>query len=264
MPRLSRDPVDDPSPPLDVLCEDGPVIAVNKPPGVIVQGAPHGVDSLADHVRRYLREKYDKPGNVYLGVPHRLDRPVSGVVVFSRNSKCAARLSEQFAKRQVTKVYRALLDVAPEPDEGTLTDWLLRLPEEEGNSNEPKVRVVPAETAEAKEARLSYRTLARGSKRALVEIDLQTGRMHQIRVQFASRGWPIVGDVQYGGPAWPSVTASSRGSTRESDWRTRPIALHAWQLTIQHPIRYDPLTITAPLPATWKSLGIDLADAASV
>jgi 23S rRNA pseudouridine1911/1915/1917 synthase len=256
-------------PRLDILCEDGPVVAVNKPPGVIVQGAPRGVESLTDQVRKYLKAKYDKPGNVYLGVPHRLDRPVSGVVVFSRNSKCAARLSEQFAKRQVKKVYRSLLERPPEAAEGTLVDWLYRVPEEDrppvGRVDNPsydqgdsqhKVIVVAPDHPEAKQAVLHYRTLWTGKGRALVEIELETGRMHQIRVQFASRGSPILGDVQYGARTkWQAASAPSIGHG-EPTWRDRPIALHAWRLTILHPVRYDELTITAPLPNAWRSFGL--------
>lgn len=229
-------------PPLEILCEDGPLIAVNKPSGVITQGAPRGVVSLVDRVKAYLKEKYDKPGAVYLGVPHRIDRPVSGVVVFARNSKAAARLAEQFARRQVRKLYLAVLERPPEPRVGELTDWLFRVPDQ------PLVRISTPDASGAREARLSYRTLQTQQGRALVEIQPETGRMHQIRIQFGSRGCPLIGDEQYGarGP-FPGVG-------RLSD-QQRPIALHARSLTILHPIRYDELTITAPLPETWKKLG---------
>ncbi len=245
---------------LDVLCEDGPVIAVNKPAGIVVQGAPSGVENLADVVRAYLKEKYAKPGSVYLGVPHRLDRPVTGVVIFSRNSKCAARLSEQFANREVAKTYRAILERPPEPSSGTLTDWLLRTGSEDETGVEsqygPKVSVVPEGTPEAKRAVLHYRTVSVARGRALVEIELETGRMHQIRVQFASRGCPIVGDTQYGAKsAWDG--REIRPATEADRSRYHPIALHAWRLALKHPVRYDALTITAPLPAAWGSLGFD-------
>lgn len=244
---------------LEILCEDGPVIAVNKPPGLVVQGAPPGVVNLADLVRGYLKVKYAKPGNVYLGVPHRLDRPVSGVVVFSRNSKCAARLSQQFAERQVRKIYRAVLERPPEPSAGTLTDWLLRLPETEGEepgSSAAKVVTATEGTPGAKPAVLHYRTLALSRGRALVEVELETGRMHQIRVQFASRGSPIVGDFQYGArTVWEGEAI--RPATPVDQQRFRPIALHAWRLMLKHPIRFDALTITAPVPAAWKELGFE-------
>lgn len=228
----------------EILCEDGPVIAVNKPPGLVSQAGPAGIPSIVNDVKAYLAKKYDKPGEVYLGVPHRLDRPVSGVLVFSRNSKCAARLAEQFAKRQVRKVYRAVVERAPEPDSGDLVDWLYRIP------NEPRVVIATPATPDAREARLAYRTIARSKGRALIEVDLGTGRMHQIRIQLGSRGWPIVGDAQYG------ATSQFPGSRQGLDYET-PIALHAYQLTILHPIRYEPLTITAPLPRTWDVFGFD-------
>ncbi|MEZ6066926.1 MAG: RNA pseudouridine synthase [Planctomycetaceae bacterium] len=248
---------------LQILCEDGPVIAVNKPSGIVVQGAPIGVDNLADLTRAYLKQKYDKPGSVYLGVPHRLDRPVSGVVVFSRNSKCAARLSEQFAKRQVRKRYLALLEGVPGAAAGELEDWLRVLPETDRPQSRagapvfaaPKVVVTRETHADAKSAKLGYQVLWTGHGRTLVEVDLHTGRMHQIRVQFSSRGWPIVGDLQYGSTVlWDGER--ERAPRPEDLTRYHPIALHAAALTILHPVRYDELTITAPLPATWRGLGV--------
>lgn len=229
-------------PQLEILCEDGPVIAVNKPSGVISQGAPHGVDSLVAQVKEYLKVKYNKPGNVYLGVPHRLDRPVSGAVVFSRNSKCAARLSEQFASRQVRKIYLAILERPPQPAEGELEDWIYRIPDES------RVEISSEANPAAKIARLKYRTLDTHQGKALVEIELETGRMHQIRIQFGSRGCPVVGDRQYGAKtSFPGISSADRV--------TAPIALHAHQLTILHPVRYDELTITAPQPKFWELLG---------
>lgn len=217
---------------LDVICEDGPVIAVNKRSGVISQGAPAGLSSLAEQVKAYLKKKYDKPGNVYLGIPHRLDRPVSGVSVFARNSKAAARLSDQFAKRQVRKVYRAVLDSVPDEDHGELENWIYRIPDQS------RVEVHRDASRGAKRARLQYQVLDVQKGKALVEVNLLTGRMHQIRVQFASRGCPIIGDEKYG--------------SKEKFPDPNGIALHAWQLTIQHPIRKEPMTITAPLPEIWS------------
>ena len=241
---------------LEILCEDGPVLAVNKPAGLLTLGAKPGVPTLERQVRQFLKEKFHKPGNVYLGIPHRLDRPVSGVVVFARNSKCAARLAEQFRERQVRKVYWALVEKVPDPPEGELVDWLRKAPDQ------ARVEIVSAETPGAREACLTYRVLHEHSTfapllappcdggegmRTLVEIELLTGRTHQIRVQFAGHGCPIVGDVQYG--ATTRLVAPPA-----SDPRDEPIALHARSLTILHPIRYDSLTITAPLPANWGAI----------
>jgi 23S rRNA pseudouridine1911/1915/1917 synthase len=229
---------------LEILLEDGPLLAVNKPSGIITQGAPHGVDALIDVVKQYLRAKYNKPGNVYLGVPHRLDRPVSGVVVFSRNSKCAARLAEQFAQRQVQKVYWACLERPPEPAAGELVDWIYRIPDHS------RVEISFEGREGAKPASLSYRVLERRHGLALVEIVLHTGRMHQIRIQFGSRGCPIVGDAQYG-----AATEFAGRTSREQEGAA--IALHARRLTLRHPIRYDEATIVAPLSKAWRYFEFD-------
>lgn len=222
---------------LDILCEDGPVLAVNKPSGMISQGAPPGSFSLVDHVKHYLKVKYDKPGDVYLGIPHRLDRPVSGVIVFSRNSKCAARLTEQFAKRVPRKVYRAVLEGILPEKEGILEDYIRR---DEVHS---RVHIAKKSHPAAKFARLRYKTLAEHQGKTLVEVELDTGRMHQIRIQFASRNAPIVGDLEYGAKAFAEFSTSKQPPM---------IALHAWQLTIQHPIRREDLTIEAPMPKSWR------------
>lgn len=253
---------------VEVLLEDGPLLAVNKPAGLLTLGAIPGVTTLEREVKAWLKARFDKPGNVYLGIPHRLDRPVSGVVVFGRNSKVAARLAEQFRERQVRKVYWAIVEGAPAPAEGELADWLLKTPDE------AHVTIVPPETPGAREARLKYRTLAQIPVTAnelnsspstphsehrtpisltWLEIELITGRMHQIRVQLASRGWPVVGDVQYG--AQTQLTTDSSVEPRDA-----PIALHARNLTLRHPIRYDEVTITAPLPATWERFGLPKGD----
>lgn len=223
---------------LDIILEDGPLIAVNKPAGLLTQGVPHGQASLESLVKQYLKQKYDKPGNVYLGVPHRLDRPVSGLVVFARNSKAAARLAEQFRERSVRKIYVAIVEQVPEQPSGRLTDWLLK------DAEAAHVTVVAPQTEESREAILDYRVLATDEGRALLEIELHTGRMHQIRVQLASRGWHIVGDLQYGATLEPDIAATY-------DRLSSPIALHARRLSLSHPVRYDRLELLAPLPEQW-------------
>lgn len=214
-----------------VLLEDGPILAINKPAGLLTQ-APPGVPSLEAEVKASLKERLDKPGKVYLGIPHRLDRGVSGVIVFTRNSKAAARMAEQFEQRTVRKVYWAVVEGIPDPPAAELTDWILKLPEQS------RAEIVPAVTPGARGCRLSYRVLATRENTSLVEIEPHTGRMHQIRVQFASRGWPVLGDTQY-------------GSTHSPFSEKQRIALHAHSLTFQHPVRYDPVTVTAPLPDDW-------------
>lgn len=229
--------------PFDILVEDGPLLAVNKPSGLLTQGVPQGQPSLESEVKDYLRKKYAKPGNVYLGVPHRLDRPVSGIVVFGRNSKCAARLAEQFRERSVQKIYLAVTEKIPDPLQGRLTDWLLK------DAAAAHVSVVSAQTADSREAVLEYQVIAQSNGQALVQITLLTGRMHQIRVQLASRGWPIIGDQQYGA----CLTINQR---TDDDRLQSPIALHAWRLSLFHPIRYDRLELEAPVPGYWRSLPV--------
>lgn len=214
-----------------VLLEDGPILAINKPAGLLTQ-APLGVPSLEVEVKAWLKERFSKPGNVYLGIPHRLDRAVSGVIVFTRNSKAAARMAEQFEQRSVRKIYWAVVEGVPDPAAAEITDWLLKLPEQS------RAEVVPPDTPGARECRLSYRVLKADGIKSLIEVEPHTGRMHQIRVQLASRGWPILGDAQY-------------GSTRSPFLQEQRIALHAHSLTFQHPVRYDPLTVMAPLPDDW-------------
>jgi 23S rRNA pseudouridine1911/1915/1917 synthase len=230
---------------LVILFEDNHCLAVSKPAPLLTQGPPTGsVPSLEALVRAYLKERYQKAGNVYLGIPHRLDRPVTGVVLFARQTKSAQRLAEQFRNRQVEKVYWAVVEGDVQPAEGTWEDWLLKVPDQARSE-----RTDPS-TAGAKAARLHYRRLAAGPEATLVEIRPQTGRMHQIRVQAAARGWPVRGDVLYGShlPFGPPAERP----------RDRVIALHARSLTFLHPIRYEPITVTAPLPPSWQELQLGL------
>jgi 23S rRNA pseudouridine1911/1915/1917 synthase len=245
IPRVESKSVQTPE--LEILLEDGPLLAVNKPSGLLTQGVPHAQPSLEGIVKAYLKQKMAKPGNVYLGVPHRLDRPVSGVVIFAKNSKAAARLAEQFRERSIQKIYLAITESVPQPTEGRLIDWLLK------DAEAAHVSVVSESTENARHAVLDYQVIAVNSGRALVRIELHTGRMHQIRVQLSSRGWPIVDDRQYG------ATLSQAPGTNY-DPLTSPIALHAWRLKLKHPIRYDPVQLRAPVPAFWSQFGLALPD----
>src|SRR4051812_36325586 len=212
-----------------VLLEDNHCFAVAKPAPLLTQGVPAGLPTLEAWAKDYLRSKYGKPGNVYLGVPHRLDRPVSGIVLFARNSKSAARLAEQFQQHQVTKIYWAIVDGNLAPTEGVWTDHLRKVPEE------GRAEVVPPDTPGAKRAELSYRALRPVDGGTLLELTPTTGRTHQLRVQAAARGLPIRGDGLYG-----SVVPF--GTTAELQ-RERVIALHARSLTFLHPIHYEPVTV---------------------
>ena len=253
-----------------ILIEDGPVLVMNKPAGLATE-APAGAPSLVEWVKGYLKEKYQKPGNVYLGVPHRLDRPVSGVVVMTRNSKAAARMAEQFRDRQVKKIYLAVLERTPEPASGSLLHWVSK-------NTEGKAEIVEPRRADAKECFLRYETLGVFEAGALVEIELGTGRYHQIRVQMSAAGWPVVGDVVYGGREFgvrrsefgvkneereveASVLDSERRTTNselhsrneKGPSREGPLLLHARRLTFFHPIRYDLVSASASLPDHWPA-----------
>jgi 23S rRNA pseudouridine1911/1915/1917 synthase len=217
---------------LDVLYEDNHLLVVNKPAGLLTMGDRTGAPTLLELAKAYIKNKYAKPGNVFLGVVHRLDRPVSGVVIFARTSKAAARLSEQFRARTVEKTYVALVDGEVEPCSGTLTHWLVK------DRRTNRVSTTPAKHAGAQECRLDYCRLRRVGSRTLLEIMPHTGRSHQIRVQLSAAGWPIAGDAKYGG---------------KGGWEDG-IALHARGVTFDHPTRHEPVTVTAPLPAAWERL----------
>jgi 23S rRNA pseudouridine1911/1915/1917 synthase len=226
---------------LCVLFEDNHCLAVAKPAPLLTQ-APAGVPSLEELAREYIRQRYQKPGRIYLGVPHRLDRPVSGVVLFTKSSKAARRLSEQFQAHTVIKRYWAILEGTPQPAEGEWDDWIRKV------EGEPRAEAVtPADTG-AHRARLHYRMLQDSPAGSLVELQPLTGRMHQLRVQTALHGCPVRGDELYGAqrPFGPQAELP----------RDRIIALHARSLTFQHPIGYEAITVEAPLPDAWDELTI--------
>lgn len=227
---------------LTILYEDNHCLAVAKPAPLLTQGVPEGIPTLEAAVKAYIKERYRKPGNVYLGIPHRLDRPVSGVVLFARSTKGAQRLAEQFQKHQVRKVYWALVEGELAESEGRWEDWLLKLPEQS------RTEVVSGDTPGARQAILEFRRLRVGGGETLLELEPKTGRMHQLRVQSAHRGHPVRGDAFYG--------AKTPFGPAAEQLRDRVIALHARQLTFLHPIRYEPVTVTAPLPPYWDELGL--------
>lgn len=213
---------------MTVIYEDNHLIIVNKQAGEIVQGDKTGDAPLSDIVKNWLKEKHNKPGNVYLGVVHRLDRPVSGVVLFAKTSKALPRLNKMFAEHnKVTKTYWAIVQNRPTLPEGTLTHWLTR--QEKNNTARAYDREVPG----SKKAVLDYRLIASSDRYHLLEIHLHTGRHHQIRCQLAKMGCPIKGDLKYGAPR-----SNPDGS----------ISLHARNLTIEHPVSHETISITAPVP----------------
>ena len=219
---------------LDVLYEDNHCLAVNKPAGLPSQSDETGSESLVDLVTRYLRTRYGKPGNVHVGLLHRLDRPTSGVVLLAKTSKAAGRLSAQFRAGTIAKVYWAIVEGGPSGCEG---EWIDRL-EKDRRIN--RSRVLAEGDSDGKEARVAFRVLERSRGVTKLELRPETGRSHQLRAQLATRGFPIVGDAKYG--------AKSR--VIASDGRRR-IALHARELTFKHPTRGESIALVAPVPADW-------------
>ena len=241
---MTDDPADRPTYTLtsaDVLYEDSYFIAINKPAPLLTQ-APPGVPCLEAAVKLYIKERMQKPAGVYLGIPHRLDRPVSGVIVFARNTKAAQRIHKQFEDRTVEKVYWAAVEGTIEPPEGTWKDHVRKI---EGEARTQKAE--PTDPG-AKLAILNYRVISTFENGTILELHPQTGRMHQLRVQSAWRGYPVLGDAFYGGtrPFGPPAETP----------REQVIALHARKLTIAHPATKERMTFEAPLPAYWPEVRI--------
>jgi len=227
--------------PVDVLYLDNHLLVVDKPAGMLSQEDRTGDLDVVTWAKAEIKQRFDKPGNVFVGLVHRLDRPVSGVMVLARTSKAAGRLSGQFRRRAIDKRYLAVVE-GHLTGGGEATDWLLK-------GEHGTVRRVSPNTNGAKEARLQWRQLASNSRHSLVEVELMTGRAHQVRVQLAGMGTPIVGDLRYGasGPL-----GDGRG-----------IALHAVRLTLDHPTRKEPMTWTSAPPSRWRGL-LDAAVARAV
>jgi 23S rRNA pseudouridine1911/1915/1917 synthase len=217
--------------PLEILYEDNHCVAIAKPSGVPsahFQGEQETLDRL---VKEYLKDKYKKPGKVFLGIVHRLDKPVTGVLLFARTSKAAARLSEQFREGTIEKTYWAIVEGQVQRDAGTLEDWLRK------NQDTHRVDVLEPNTKGARQSLLHFQRRGMAGDLTWLEVRPQTGRTHQLRVQLAHHGHPIYGDAKYG-----SVRTFGDG-----------IALHARSLTFLHPVRYEPITLSAELPAAWRS-----------
>lgn len=213
---------------MTVLYEDNHIIAVNKTCNEIVQGDKTGDTPLSETVKAYIKAKYNKPGEVFLGVTHRLDRPTSGVVLFARTSKALTRLNEMFkSHEQIKKTYWAIVQGAPKMPEARLENWLVR------NEKLNKSFIAKPGAKDAKQAVFDYKTLVRGDNYSLLEIDLETGRHHQIRCQLAAIGCPVKGDLKYGAK------------------RSNPdggICLHARKIEFIHPVSKENICITAPVP----------------
>lgn len=219
---------------MEVIYEDNHIIAVNKTCREIVQGDKTGDEPLSEMLKAWLKKKYDKPGNVFVGVTHRLDRPVSGVIIFAKTGKVLTRLNELFRTGGVKKTYWAIVRNRPPKEEDELTNWLVR------NEKQNKSYAYDTERPNAKKAILHYRLIARSDNYYLLEIDLKTGRHHQIRCQLARMGCPIRGDLKYGAE------------------RSNPdggISLHARSASFIHPVSKLPIHIVAPVPndSLWRA-----------
>lgn len=212
---------------MEVLYEDNHIIAVNKNSSEITQGDKTGDTPLSEIVKRYIKEKYNKPGNVFLGVTHRLDRPVSGIVLFARTSKALSRLNEMFRNQQINKKYWAIVTKTPNPSEGELVHFLYK------NEKQNKSYASPTELKNSKKAILTYSTISQSDKYTLLEVTLKTGRHHQIRCQLSHIGSCIKGDLKYG-----AKRSNPNGG----------ISLHARSVSFIHPISKKNIQIVAPTP----------------
>ena len=215
-----------------ILYEDNHLLIVNKLPGEITQGDKTGDECLAESYKAFIAQRDSKPGQVFMGIPHRLDRPVSGICILAKTSKALGRLGEMFKSSGVHKTYWALCCQKPEPAEGLLEDWLIK--------NEPKNKsYITTERPGAKLARLKYRYLRSTESYHLVEVELLSGRHHQIRCQLSHLGCPIKGDLKYGAP------------------RSNPdggICLHAHEIRFEHPVKHTEISVVAPVPDSWPKL----------
>ncbi|MFN8241274.1 MAG: RluA family pseudouridine synthase [Bacteroidales bacterium] len=227
---MKRNSTDQP----EVLYEDNHLVAVFKKATDLSQGDKSGDESLDDVVKKYLAVKYKKPGEAFLGVIHRLDRPVAGIILYARTSKALERMNEAFRTRDVRKIYWAIVKERPPEDEGTLSHFIKK------NEKQNKSYVYTEKVKDSKEARLSYKILARSERYYLLEVELHTGRHHQIRAQLASVGCPIKGDLKYG-----YKRSNEDGS----------VSLLARRLEFMHPVKKEPVVIDSPLPSSdvWKA-----------
>lgn len=227
---------------MEVLYEDNHILVVNKAVGEIVQGDKTGNEPLSEKLKQWLKEKYSKPGNVFCGVVHRIDRPVSGVVVFAKTSKALSRLNEMLRKGEIHKTYLAMVEGKRQEPAGTIESMLV------SNGTLNKTFVAREGEKDAKRSLLKYSTIFEGERYSLLKVNLLTGRKHQIRVQLSSTGTPIKGDLKYG----------AKRSNRDGG-----ISLHAWKIEFEHPVSHKHICVCAPLPAEMDKLIAGSEDAAN-
>ena len=218
---------------VEILYEDNHLIAVNKRVSDIVQGDKTGDTPLVDIVKQYIKEKYNKPGDVFLGLPHRLDRPTSGIVIFARTTKALVRLNKMFQEKDLKKIYWAIVSESPKLNEATLEHYLSR------NTKQNKSYAFDEDKPQSKRALLHYKQIAHSDRYTLLEVELKTGRHHQIRAQLSKIGLPIKGDLKYG---------AKRSNPDKG------ISLHSRQLQLIHPVKKELVNIIAPVPqeALWQ------------
>lgn len=213
--------------PQDIIYEDNHLLIVNKRCGDLVQPDPDNTSALEDQIKEYIRQRDNKPGEVFLGVVHRIDRPVSGAVLFAKTSKALTRLNEMLRKGEIDKTYWAIVESRPESEEGGLCHYIVR------DSRKNRSQAYDTPRKESKEARLLYKMLGCSERYTLLEIKLLTGRHHQIRAQLSKAGMPIKGDLKYG-----AKRSNPNGG----------ISLHSRSIAFTHPVRKEPLTVSAPVP----------------
>ena len=213
--------------PEDILYEDNHLLVVNKHSGDLVQPDPSGSSALEDQIKAFIKQRDNKPGAVFLGVVHRIDRPVSGVVLFAKTSKALTRLNEMIREGRIHKVYWALTEAAPQTEVGTLTHYIWR------DSKANRSRAYDSPKGDAKLAKLNYKVIGASVRYTLLEVELLTGRHHQIRAQLSKIGCPIRGDLKYG-----AKRSNPNGG----------ISLHSRRVEFEHPVRKEPITVTAPVP----------------
>lgn len=213
--------------PQDIIYEDNHLLIVNKRCGDLVQPDPDNTSALEDQIKEYIRQRDNKPGEVFLGVVHRIDRPVSGAVLFAKTSKALTRLNEMLRKGEIDKTYWAIVESRPESEEGGLCHYIVR------DSRKNRSQAYDTPRKESKEARLLYKMLGCSERYTLLDIKLLTGRHHQIRAQLSKAGMPIKGDLKYG-----AKRSNPNGG----------ISLHSRSIAFTHPVRKEPLTVSAPVP----------------
>lgn len=230
---------------LQVLYEDNHLIAVFKPSGILSQGDKTGDTSIFDEVKKYLKEKYKKSGNVFLGLVHRLDRPVSGIILFAKTSKGASRLSEQFRNRAIEKTYHAVIAGKPEKEKGILVHNLIKIQNTKSQiPNKFKAQNSKFKTARSKEATLYYEVVKSSGKYSLLKIKIDTGKFHQIRAQLSLAGFPILGDVKY----------LPTGRQAAQEWNNKnAIALCATNLCFHTATEYKKISLSIPTPGLWDT-----------